>query len=191
MPDTRKVDIRLPGKGNSNSHGARPVHLIITMMKWIRTSRLSSSSPAFRAAAWGMEEGSYLRLTDFVSRNSRLQSNAEEEEVWGTGLSHLKETAPPLEPYLTPMTRVIGGSSGGGRFLMGEVPLYGCWGCLISRLESSKEDEQLLRINVKRFRGGLVFKAHRLLHHSTLGLRVIIIIIKRGRRRLGVGSVGR
>ena len=33
-PD-RKVDVRLPGKGNSNSH------LIITMMKWIRTSRLS------------------------------------------------------------------------------------------------------------------------------------------------------
>ena len=33
----RKVDIRLPGKGNSNSHGARPVHLIITMIKWIRT----------------------------------------------------------------------------------------------------------------------------------------------------------
>jgi hypothetical protein len=29
---TRKVDIRLHGKGNSNSHGARPVHLIITMM---------------------------------------------------------------------------------------------------------------------------------------------------------------
>jgi len=27
--------------------------------------------------------------------------------------------------------------------------------------------------NVQRFRGGLVFKAHRLLHHSTLGLRVI------------------
>jgi len=23
---TRKVDIRLPGKGNSNSHGARPVY---------------------------------------------------------------------------------------------------------------------------------------------------------------------
>ena len=36
----RKVDVRLPGKGNSNSHGARPVHLIITMIKWIRTSRL-------------------------------------------------------------------------------------------------------------------------------------------------------
>jgi len=38
---SRKVDTRLPGKGNSNSHGARPVHLIITMIKWIRTSRLS------------------------------------------------------------------------------------------------------------------------------------------------------
>jgi len=38
---SRKVDARLPGKGNSNSHGARPVHLIITMIKWIQTSRLS------------------------------------------------------------------------------------------------------------------------------------------------------
>ena len=37
----RKVDVRLPGKGNLNSHGARPVHLIITMIKRIRTSRLS------------------------------------------------------------------------------------------------------------------------------------------------------
>jgi len=37
----RKVDVRLPEKGNSNSHGARPVHLIITMITWIRTSRLS------------------------------------------------------------------------------------------------------------------------------------------------------
>ena len=39
----RKVDVRLPGKGNSNAHGARPLHLIITMKKWIRTSRLSIS----------------------------------------------------------------------------------------------------------------------------------------------------
>ena len=35
------VDVRLPGKGNSNSHGARPGHLIITMIKRVRTSRLS------------------------------------------------------------------------------------------------------------------------------------------------------
>jgi hypothetical protein len=34
---TWEVDVRLPGKGNSNSHGARPVHQTISMMKWIRT----------------------------------------------------------------------------------------------------------------------------------------------------------
>ena len=34
----RKVDSRLPGKGNSNSHGARTVH---QNHRWIRTSRLS------------------------------------------------------------------------------------------------------------------------------------------------------
>ena len=28
-------------------------------------------------------------------------------------------------------------------------------------------------MHMKRFRGGLLFKAHRLLHHSTLGVRVI------------------
>jgi len=33
----RKVDVRLPGKGDSTPHDARPVHLIITMIKWIRT----------------------------------------------------------------------------------------------------------------------------------------------------------
>jgi hypothetical protein len=38
---TRKLDVRLPGKNNSNFHGARPVHLIIKMIKSIRTSRLS------------------------------------------------------------------------------------------------------------------------------------------------------
>ena len=37
----REIDARLPEKGDSSSHGARPVPLIITMMKWIRTSRLS------------------------------------------------------------------------------------------------------------------------------------------------------
>ena len=34
-------------------------------------------------------------------------------------------------------------------------------------------EEQLLRRNVKQFRGGLVFKAHRLVYLSTLGWRVI------------------
>ena len=40
----RKVDVRPPGKEYSNSHCARPVHLIITMIKWIRTSRLPTKN---------------------------------------------------------------------------------------------------------------------------------------------------
>ena len=43
-----KADVRLPAKGNSNSHGARPVHLMITMIKWIRTSRLSTKNSLSR-----------------------------------------------------------------------------------------------------------------------------------------------
>ena len=30
----RKIDVRPPGKGNSNSHGAKPVYQIISMIKW-------------------------------------------------------------------------------------------------------------------------------------------------------------
>ena len=37
----RKVDARLPGKWNSNCHGARPVHRIISVTRWFRTNRLS------------------------------------------------------------------------------------------------------------------------------------------------------
>ena len=70
---SRKVDVRLPGKGISNSHVARPVHLIITMLKWIRTSSLSiknslsaqadSSGAAWWSNSWwsdsaGLEKGS-------------------------------------------------------------------------------------------------------------------------------------
>jgi hypothetical protein len=35
-----KVYTRLPGIENSNSHGARPVCQIISMIKWIQNSRL-------------------------------------------------------------------------------------------------------------------------------------------------------
>ena len=38
---SRNVDMRLPRKGSSSSHGARPVHQIISMVKQILTSRLS------------------------------------------------------------------------------------------------------------------------------------------------------
>ena len=41
VPHQRPQQHSCVGKGNSNSHGTRPVQLIITMIKWIRTSRLS------------------------------------------------------------------------------------------------------------------------------------------------------
>jgi hypothetical protein len=41
------------------------------------------------------------------------------------------------------------------------------------KVSSLRSIEQLLRRNVKRFRGGLVFTADILLYHSTLGLRAI------------------
>ena len=37
----------------------------------------------------------------------------------------------------------------------------------------SRYSEQLLRMIMERFREGLVFKAHGLVYHSTLGSRVI------------------
>ena len=45
----RKVDIRLPGKGDSNFHGARPVH---QKHRWIRTSRLSIENSLSSSALW-------------------------------------------------------------------------------------------------------------------------------------------
>jgi len=54
--DLRKVIVRLPEKRKSNSHGARPVHLIITMIKWIRTSRLSINNSL--SGAGGCSPGS-------------------------------------------------------------------------------------------------------------------------------------
>ena len=44
---TRMVDTRLPAKGSSNCHGARPVYQIILMTKWLWTSRLSTKNYLF------------------------------------------------------------------------------------------------------------------------------------------------
>ena len=81
-----KVDARLPGKGNSKSHGARPIHFIITMIKWIRTSRLSTKNSLLTAAGptpdavgvWGLGFGVWgfvfrvlgfrFKISDFRSR---------------------------------------------------------------------------------------------------------------------------
>jgi len=104
-----KVDVRLPEKGNSNSHGARPVHYIISMIKWIRTSRLSVKNSLSRpprswrplqpesdqAPRWGSArlQLSGANLSSFVDAcpepvncSSSLQDDAT-VKCWGWGIS--------------------------------------------------------------------------------------------------------
>ena len=52
-----------------------------------------------------------------------------------TGVPHLQENAPPLDPtvYRRTMPRVLGWSQGGGGLLMSEVPLYLCSKYRVSR----------------------------------------------------------
>ena len=46
---TRLVDVTLPGKENPTCHRAKPVHQIISMIKWIRTCRLSIQNLLFNS----------------------------------------------------------------------------------------------------------------------------------------------
>jgi len=97
-------------RGNSHSHGARPVHPIITMIKWIRTSRLTISSNRVSRrvdlggevrgreesgnnhsteTCSGSEAGLYLRpidsgITQFKAQGpSRTCNESKEEEIMG------------------------------------------------------------------------------------------------------------
>jgi len=76
----RKVDVRLPGNGNSNSHGARPVHLIITMIQWIRASRL----PIKNSLSQGLTAKALVKL------NSEYHKGISEASKFGSE---------PLEPF--------------------------------------------------------------------------------------------
>jgi len=69
---------------NSNSHVVRPVHLIITMMKWIRTSRLSITKSLCRGSererATSRAAGACLPLTLPLS----LSQEATQHGIAGT-----------------------------------------------------------------------------------------------------------
>jgi hypothetical protein len=93
-----KADVRLPGNGNSNYHGARPVHLIITMIKCIRNSRLyvsNSLSLVFEArSAYDVACGAtkpHRRADQFSSGQNR-------------GTSHIRNR-PTLGHYSSPLPR--------------------------------------------------------------------------------------
>jgi len=145
---SRKADVRLPGKGNSNSHGARPVHLIITMIKWTRTSRLSIKN------SLSIERHATFSFEWAAGQLKRLGK---------TGLKSSIGLLPRNHAKVCKLSRHFPGYPGKGRDFV-----------LRSVLSGTSSLGTYLDRNVKRFRGGLVFKAHRLVYHSTLGLRVII-----------------
>ena len=70
-----KVDVRLPGKVNSIAYGARPVHLIITMIKRIWTSRLSTMNLSFSETPLSTERaGRSERVTSERHKPRALRS---------------------------------------------------------------------------------------------------------------------
>ena len=71
----RMVDKRLPGKRKSNSHGARPVNQIISMIKWVKKELCLSRGGGYR----DREE-----LGDAGTRS-----------VWEFGTSLIRNTHPP------------------------------------------------------------------------------------------------
>ena len=86
----------------------------------------------------------------------------------------LMRKRPPLGPYSSPMTRALQWSSGGRGPYGRSTPVWIDTNRALSRENESyiKHKEELLSRNMEWSRGGLVFKAHRLWYHSTLGLRV-------------------
>ena len=142
----RNVDKRLPGKGNSISHGARPVHQIMSMMKWLRTSKLSITKslsvqvdqPGVRVESGAAGDPGYLTLhpAPYTLHSA----------------PHTLHPA-PCTLYPAPCTKKNHAKS--------------------VTLVPADIQEKLLRSYVKWFRARLVFKADRLVYHSTVCWRVL------------------
>ena len=84
--ETRNVDVRLPGEGKSNSHVARPVHQIIKMIKWIRTSECQKGTLLSSTCPQG---GSVRGGADTHRGTSLIRNN------------------PPVGPFTRPMSRAL------------------------------------------------------------------------------------
>ena len=109
-------DMRLPGKGNSNSHGARPVHLIITMIKWIRTSRLSIHNSLSKAVRGGTRSEDAASSKAFESSRSGPPGRNQHPVSSPPSALHSYKTyrgtslirkRPPLVPYSRNTSRAL------------------------------------------------------------------------------------
>jgi len=155
-------DPQLRSNPLSKGRAARPVHLIITMIKWIRTSRLSikNSVSCKRASTSSrsltLRDPSPLLRELLITRPARSQTKTPCGGCCSTRIS----------VSLTHYTFFKKGEGGANTPTSGEriAPFM-------------RDPSPLLRAQlpdtVHRARGGLVFKAHRLVYHSTLGARVI------------------
>ena len=77
-----KVDVSSPGKGNSNFHGSRLVHQIVSMMKWTRSSRLSIQNSLPFLCAWKRtEEDSEVRNSHGDYRGTSLIGNSHPHRI--------------------------------------------------------------------------------------------------------------
>ena len=83
---TRKVDISLPGNGNSNSHGARPVHQIVNLTqaaesyaRFLDETARSSISPPARGLRKDHARVLSLSLSLFLSVSRKQKSVSERE----------------------------------------------------------------------------------------------------------------
>ena len=93
-----KVNVRLSGKGNSHTHGARLVHLITTRIKWIRTSRLKIKNSLSAWAefeveihkrdtdvhgVWRLVYGSIVKWLGFIVQGSGFRFEGSGSWVYG------------------------------------------------------------------------------------------------------------
>ena len=84
------------------------------------TSRCSVRGNVAHSREW-WSESEWMLPSD--SRNSSTENQARGSLGRYRGSSLVRKRA-PLGPYSRPLPRVLWRSSGGGRFLLGEVPLY-------------------------------------------------------------------
>ena len=72
----RKVDVRLPQRRKFNFYCASPVHLIITMIMWIRTSRLSiqnSFCVRLQGTLSNESDGPILAIAKFTRKHPTVE----------------------------------------------------------------------------------------------------------------------
>ena len=101
----RKVYIRLHEKGNSNSNGARRCTKILSMIKWIRTSRLSMKTClSFRTSLVVKRRGVSRASSSFflrVTKKNNKSLAAMIDTTWSRRVPREQKMLKELPPRVT------------------------------------------------------------------------------------------